>query len=892
MSFLSGWWRRITRGREAGDLEHGLDEEVRFHIDQQIEKNMRQGMTPDDARRAAFVRFGGVEGSKEQVRDEFRPALLQDFARDMKIGARRLWRAKGFAVVAVMTIGLGTGAATAVFSVVNDVLLRPLPYPASDHLVLLYQLDKNGRKSRNVSGPNVDDWQTMTHSFAGIARMASWGPTPAASGEQSTMAVTGLVSKEFFDVIGVHPIIGRAFIDAEQKVGAPPVAIISRSLWRRAMESRTDLGATPLRIGGGMYTVVGVMPEGFDFPDGTGIWLPGESIAQSKSRTAHNYRVVARLRDGVSLESAIADISRVSRDMKARYGEDTWMSDATAASMLREMTASSAPTLRLLFGAAILLLVIATINVSSLLVARAAARRQEFAVQMAIGAGRGRLARQLLAETAVLCLAGSILGAVTATWAVRALVVIGPSNTPRLAGANVDWVALLFALGAATMTTIVLGLLTTLGARSTGIVSALADGARGTLGRRGLMVRRALVVAQVALTLVLLAGTGLLAQSFVRVLAVEPGFRVDNSLVLDVTLTDGGTDYRVVRTSQLDRITERLRALPGVTNVGVTTGFPFGGGNYPNGQFLEMTSADEFKSFADVAKLGPAARARTGFGSYRIVSGDYFATMGIPLFVGRVFEDTDSLNAPHVAVISRSLAESRWPTQDPIGRYIQYGNMDGDLRGLRIVGVVGDVREGSVEAPIAPTVYASYRQRPNSLWRTSIVVRGTRADTLGATVRTIVREVSPDLPVELRTVSQAFDNSLKTRRFSLILIGAFGGAAFLLAIGGLYALIAYIVAQRSREIGIRMALGATTGRLVSMVLRSGALLAVIGCAVGVAASIWLSRLVQGLLFNTAPTDPFVLTSVTAVTLVASIAASLLPARRATKVSPVRSLRGE
>lgn len=886
-----GWWRRLSRGREQGDLEQGLDEEVRFHLDQQIAKHIRQGMTPDEARRAALLRFGGIESAKESARDEFRPAVIQDFVRDMRIGARRLRRAKGLALVTILTIGLGTGSATAVFSVVHDVLMRPLPYPESDRLVRLYQIDKDGRRSRNVSAPNVNDWQALTHSFTSISRMSSWGPTPVTDGPEPMLAVTGLVSKEFFDVLGVHPVMGRDFTDAERKPGASPVAIISRSLWRRALASRSDFGSVPLHVGGGVYTVVGVMPDGFDFPEGTSVWLSSEAFNQnSESRTAHNYRVVARVGPAATLESAVADLSRVSRDLKTRYGEDTWMSDATALPLLKEMTASSAPTLQLLFGAALLLLMIATTNVSSLLMARAASRRQEFAVQMALGAGRARLARQLLAETAVLCLAGCVVGTLTAAWAVRLLVAIGPSTTPRLRDAHVDWVALVFALATAVVVTIVLGLLTAFGAQSGRLAPTLADGARGTLGRRGLAARRVLVVAQVALTLILLAGTGLLAQSFLRVLAVDPGFRVDNSLVIDITLSDSGNDYRARRIAQIDVLSERLRELPGVTHVGVTTGFPLGGGNYPNGQFLEMNSADEFKTFDDVAKLGPAAKARAVQANFRIVSGDYFATMGIPLVTGRVFEDRDGPDAPHVAVISRSLAQSRWRDRDPIGRYLQFGNMDGDLHGFRVVGVVGDVREQSLETQPAPTVYAFYRQRPNSIWRTSLVVQGPQADTMASAVRRVVREVNPKLPVDIRTVSEAFDASLTTRRFSLILIGAFGGAALLLAIGGLYALVSYTVAQRNREIGIRMALGATSGNLVAMVVRSGAVLAVIGCVIGLAASVALGQLIQGLLFGTAATDPAVLAGVGLVTIVASVAASLWPARRATRVSPVSSLR--
>jgi predicted permease len=891
MSRGPGWWQRVINGWRGPALERGLDDEVRFHLEQQIAKNIRSGMTPEAARRAAYVKFGGVEPTKERVRDEVRPAVIQDFWRDMRIGARRLFRAPAFAAVAILTLGLGTGAATAVFSVVNDVLLRPLPYPEPDRLVRLYQIDGNGRRSRNVSGPNVDDWQVLTHGFASIARMSFWGPVPVVGGNEPTLANASMVSREFFEMIGGQPSMGRAFATNELKVGGPAVAIVSRSLWRRVLDASPDFGRTPLRIGGGTYTVVGVMPEGFDFPNGTAIWLPRESQPPDQARTAHNFQVVARLGKDVTVDAAIVDLSRVSRDLKARYGDSTWMADATAVPLLTEMTATSAPALRMLFGAALVLLIIATTNVSSLLLARAASRRQEFAVQLAIGASRARIMRQLLAETLVLCLAGGLVGAVTAFWAVPALIALGPSTTPRLAGAHVDWLALVFALGISTGVSLVLGLLTALGAREAQLSSALSDTTRGgTLGRRGLAVRRLLVVVQVAATLVLLAGAGLLAQSFMRLMQVDPGFRLDDTLVLDVPITDGGSDYRVRRVAQVDALLERLRALPGVTHVGMTSGFPLGGGSYSTGQFLEMTSADELRSPEDIARLGATAKARAGNAGYRIASGGYFASMGIPLLQGRVFTDGDAPDAPHVAVISRSLAESRWPGRDPIGRFIQFGNMDGDRRGFQVVGVVGDVREQSLEAPIQGIVYASYRQRPNPIWRVSLIVRGPRPDAIAPSVRRIVREVNPELPLQIRTIDQAFNATLSSRRFSLVLIGVFGGAALLLAVCGLYALIAYIVAQRTREIGIRMALGATTGTLVAMVVRSGALLAIAGCAVGLVAAILLGSVVQGMLFGTAPTDPVVLAIVVAVTFGASITATLIPARRATRVSPVVSLR--
>jgi predicted permease len=799
-------------------------------------------------------------------------------------------RTPAFALAAILTIGLGTGAATAVFSVVNGVLLRALPYPDSDRLVRLYQKDNRGSRS-NVSGLNFEDWQTGTRSFAGMARMNIWGPTAVAGVQEPVLAATTLVSKEFFDVMRVSPARGRAFSPEEQAVGGVPAAIVSHTFWLRSLDAAPDF-SRPLRIGDRAYAVVGVMPEGFDYPNRTAVWLARELNPADKSRTAHNFQAVARLGDGVRLETAQAEISTLSRALKERHGDGTWMSDAEAVPLLEQLTATSRPTLRLLFGAALLLLVIAVMNVSSLLLARAAARRRDFAVQLAIGAGRARLVRQLLAETSVLCLAGGAIGALTAAWGVQALVALGPTATPRLAEARVDWVALTFALGVSAVAAIVLGLLAGLGARDAHLSSALTDASRGgTLSRRGVITRQTLVAAQVALTLLLLSGTGLLARSFARVLAIEPGFRLDDALVVDMALTAGGSDFRQKRPAQIDMFLDRFRALPGVTDAAMISGFPLGGGNYSNGQFFEMSTVDEFKSYADIARLGAAAKERAGFAGFRIASPGYFGAMGIPLVRGRLFEDIDTLDGGHVAVISQSLADARWPGRDPIGRYVQFGNMDGDPKGFRVVGVVGDVRELTIEQPPAPLFYTFYRQRPNAVWRVSFVVRGPAPDSLAGVVPRLVREVDPDLPFQIRTVSQAFDTALSGRRFSLLLISVFGGSALVLAMLGLYAVIAYVVQQRTREIGIRMALGATPGALFRLVAGRGVLLALAGGAVGVAGVLLLGPVaVDNLLFGVTPKDPAVLGTVAAVTIVASLAASLLPATRATRVSPVESLR--
>ncbi len=893
MAFRPGWWRRLTGLWRENEINRGLEDEFAFHIEQQTAKNLRQGMSPGEARRAALVRFGGVEPLKERTRDEFRAAILQDFWRDMRIGARMLRRSPGFSAAAILTIGLGTGAATAVFSVVNGVLLRPLPYPASDKLVRLYQLSDKGARF-NVSGLNFEDWQTRTHSFAVMARHSWWGLTPVIGGTEPTTVGTAVVSKEFFDVMGVRPVKGRTFAPDEQRVGGTPAVIIGYGFWQRWLNG-AELDGKGLRVGDRVYTVIGVMPAGFEYPTGAAIWLARELNPPDTSRTAHNFQVTARLRDGVSLETAVADISGVSRQLKQQYGDDTWMFDATAVPVLEQMTAASKPALQMLFGAALLLLLVATTNVSSLLLARAAARQHQFAVQLAIGAGRFRIARQLLAETAVLCLAGGAVGVITAIWAVRALVSLGPGAAPRLDQVQVDWYALAFGLGVSMAAAAALGLLTTLGTRGVRLSSALSEGARGgTGGRRGFVVRQSLVVAQVALTLVLLAGSGLLARSFMHLLAIDPGFTLDDALVLDLTVSEGGNDFKSRRVRGLDTILDGIRQLPSVTEAGLITGFPLGGGgNYPNGQFLEMNSPTEISSFEAFRKLGPeAVKQRAGFAGYRLVSADYFKSMGIPLLRGRQLAPSDGPETPHVAVISESLARERWPGRDPIGRFVQFGNMDGDLQGFQIVGVVGDVRELTPEAAPRPTLYASYRQRPTSVWRLSIVIRGPEPEAIQPSVRRVVRKINPEMPIQFRTISGAFSTALTGRRFSLVLITVFGGAALLLATFGLYGLISYLVAQRTKEIGIRMALGANSVDLVKLIVGKGARLALYGTLAGLAAAFFLSSVVQGLLFGISPTDPQVLSAVAVVTILASVAASYVPARRATKIEPVSSLRSQ
>ena len=882
-------WRRTVNLVRRARLERGLTEEIEFHLQRQIEKNLRAGLTPDEARRQALVRFGGVEQAKEQTRDEFRTRIVEDFGRDMQWGARALRRAPGFAMVSILTLGLGIGAAAAVFSVVNGVLLEPLPYPDADRVVRLFQLDSAGRRLNFASEPNFVDWKTGTRSFRFMAEMQP-RRLPVVVGREPAVMAGALVSREFFDVLGVYPSMGRGFAAEELRMGGPPAALVSYRFWQSYLGG-APLEGQVLQVGDHVHQIVGVMPQTFRFPADAEFWIPRELNPPQLSRTAHNFQVVARIAGGVSLAAARADISGVSRALKTRYGDDTWMSDAAAVPLLEQMTASSRATVLMLFAAAVMLLVIACLNVSNLLLARVATRRREMAVRAAIGAGRFRIARQLLAEALVLCVAGGVVGVALAYGGIRALAALPPLNLARLDNVDLDWPVLAFAVAAVLVAAIGLTIAATFRAgrdhpRESLTASPRAASAGGATWR----VRETLSIAQVALTLVLLVGAGLLTRSFARVLTVDPGYRVDGLLILDLTVpaSPGTEPARSRHLAFQEELLARLRDLAGVDTVALVNEFPLGGQFYANGQFLEMNRPDEIATFDDFRRFATQSKERTGSAGFRIASEEYFAAMGIPLIRGRLFEAADGPDSAHVAVVSESLARARWPNQDPLGRFIQFGNMDGDLRGFRIVGVVGDVREITREAQARPLFYGYSRQRVASSF--SVVIRTDTPESVTPAAQEVARELGPRLPMQVRRIEDALDRTLTGRRFSLMVIAMFSVTALVLAVLGVYGLIAFVVTQRTREIGIRVALGASAREVLMMIVGRGLAVALIGTVVGAAAALALTRLVEGQLFGVSVRDPFSFVAVTAVTVGAVVIASYLPARRALKVPPVDSLR--
>jgi putative ABC transport system permease protein len=806
---------------------------------------------------------------------------------DLRFAVRSFLRNPGFSVVTVITLALGIGATTAIFSVVYAVLLRPLPYPDADRIVRVWQVDKGGHRM-NASDPNFADWHAQNRTLVALAQVQGPGATSVSGDVDPVRVPVAVVSRDFFRVLGVRPVAGRLFAPEEQQEGAAPTVVVSQRFWQQQMGGTPDFGAKSLIFNGRVHGVVGVLPADLDFPPSADLFTPRELERRLPSRTAHNWQVIGRLRDGVTLAQAQADMSAISRRLKAQYGDDTWMVDADIVQLHEEIVGRIRPALLVLLGASAFLLVIACANVGNLLLARAATRQRELAVRLAMGAGRRRLLQQFLVEALVLSLVAAAVGIVIAVGGVRLLISLEPTSVPRLGEVGVNWMALLFAASVALATAFGLGIVTALrGAGEDDLRGSLAQTQRG-LAASGGYLRGGLAIAQVALTLVLLVGAGLLARSFLRLIAVNPGYRTAGAVVLDLSMAWPESETDVARQRQfLDELTARLRDLPGVANVGGVNTLPLRGGG-SNGTFLVLARPDEQIDFSQVPLLMKDPD-RSGYADFRVASADYFRAMGIPLLRGRLFDDRDGPDAPHAAVVSQSLAKTEWPNADPIGRIIQFGNMDGDLRPFTIVGIVGDIRERGLDADLRPMFYGSSRQRKVSSF--SLVIQGS-ADpgSVIAPARRALRELAPSLPPRFRTLEEVVASSMTQRRFSLALLAVFGGAALLLATMGVYSVIAYLVAQREHEIGIRVALGAQRRDVLGLVLRHGTMLTLVGVGVGVAASLWLTRLLTGLLYGVTPTDPVAFAAVVALLLGVALAASYVPARRALRVDPINVLR--
>lgn len=903
------FWRR-------GKQEQELEEEIRSHLQMAAQEHIGTGGSPLDARSAARREFGNADPVGEVTREVWGLRWVECFAQDLRYGFRILWKSPVYALVSVLTLALGVGASTAIFSVVYGVLLRPLPYYKPEQIVQMWEVDSKGHRMQ-FADPNFEDIRTQARSLQGMAEMRS-DEASVSVGDEPDRVRVAIVSKDFFSIMGVQPVMGRLFAPEEQRFGAAPTALVSYSYWQRHLHEARDLGAVKFTVSKKPTAIIGVLPPGFSFPDDSQVWMARESDVHLPSRSAHNWRVIARLRNGVSLDQAQAEVSAIAHRLYQQYHSvDMNMVDVAILPLRDALTADVKPAMLVLLGVAGLLLLVACANVMNLSLAQASARASELAVRVALGASRWRLVRQFLAEAILLCLLGGCFGVIAAYFGVRALLALAPSNIPRLDEISVNLPVLWFALGLSLVVSAGLGVLTALRATSGDVQSALAEGGR----RQGTAVHsqrlgRLIVAGQIAVTLTLLVAAGLLGRSMLRVLSVYPGFETEHVVTLSLKLPDFEARMETQRVQFFDQLISRLQTLPGVQAVGATDVLPLKSAQFANGTFaivnpqqllpaqrdlidrsahVSLENADP-TFLNDLTKfLGELFRdqARTGYADYVVASEGYFQTLGIPLLKGRLFNNADGPDAPHVAVISESVARQKWPNQDPIGHTIEFGNMDGDLRLLKIVGVVGEVRMRSLEAVPRPTIYVSYRQRPRTISEFNIVLRTNSDPTaIFAAARRVLSQLDPTVPPRLNTFTQIYSESLNSRRFHLLLVGVFALAALLLAMAGVYGVLAYSVAQRTREIGVRIALGATTGNILKMVLVQGLVTAVIGIAIGLVGSFLLTRTMRSLLFEVSPTDPATVLGVALLLMLVAMLASYIPARRATKVDPMVALRYE
>jgi len=815
-------------------------------------------------------------------------SLWQDF----KYGFRQLRKNLGVTAIMVFTLALAIGATTAIFSVVYGVLLRPLPYPDANRIMAIFEITSKGHPSR-LADPNFDDFRDQNHSFQAIAKYSSDIASVSGAAEPTRTTIAP-VSPDFLKVLGIEPMLGRDFTASDAKKGAAPTVLVSYGYWKQHLGAPQDLSQSHLKIEGAVYSVIGVLPPGFQFPQDVELWLPADLEGENPSRTSHNYSAIGRLRDAVTVAQANQDISAIARRIHATSSEqgDYLLKDGMALPLQDSITGNARPALLVLLGAVGFLLLVACANVANLLLAQASVRGRELSIRSALGAARGRLIRQFLTESFVLSLAGGGLGVLGALAGVTGLLALAPQSLPRLDSVSINLPVLAFALLLTAAVAAGLGAFTAIRATSGDPREGLAEGGRGQAGSQGSQrIGQVIVAAQVAITLVLVIGAGLLGRSLMKVLEVNPGFRVDKIVSMDVSLP--WVEDPKAKASQgifYSNLIDRLKQIPGVRNVGAASNLPLVDGGLPDGTFLLLTPNEMPKSLDDFGALFQQ-KERLGIADFCVASDGYFQVLGIPLIRGRIFDERDGADAPHVAVISQSLAHDRWPNQDPIGHTIEFGNMDGDVRLLTIVGIVGDTHEYGLDAPARPTVYVDLFQRPRAEMTLAMLSDSdTRSVTSAA--RGILQDLNPDIPAKFQTFSQIYSASMGSRRFNVILVGFFGITALLLATAGVFGVMAYSVSRRTREIGVRMALGAVSSDVLGMILGQGLRTILIGVVVGIAGALALTRTVASLLFGVTATDPLTFGAVTLLLVGAGLLACYIPARRATRVDPLVALRYE
>ena len=877
-------------GRDADGLriEDDVRREIRSHLEMRVEELVASGVEPEAALEEARRRFGDEERLAREAEAvarrtgaaERRARALDGLGQDVVYALRSLVRSPAFAAVAILTLALGIGANAGIFSVVRGVLLRPLPLPDPDGLVWIAETRDGGSATMHVAWPNVVDWREQASSFEGLAPFGA-GEALVLGGERPQRAGLARMGVDFWRVFPLRPVEGRLTTADDHRQGVEPVAVVGDRFWRAELGSR-PVGDLVLEVGGYSVRVVGVLPPGFDFPSGTDLWVPAELEEPNTHRTAHNWQVVARLGEGVTVARADEELDAITRAVLAGSPDDPqYLADGARVVALRDRVVGNARRpLLLLLGAAAFVLLVACTNLASTLLARGAARSREMAVRASLGAGRGRLVRQLLTESLVLSTLGAAAGLALAVALGRWLQVFHPSAVPRLEEIRLDGTVVAFTAAVTVVTAALFGLLPALRLSDERAGDALRAGSRGNAFHGRGPLWRMLVGTEVALALVLLTGSGLLVRSFRQVLSEEAGVDPEDVLVVDVDLSQLAYPEAADHAAFHGRLLERLAALPGVRSAAVATAAPLAR-SVPNGR---MELDGDLDKHAD--------------GGYVAASPGLFDALDVPLERGRGFDERDGSGAPHVAIVSRSFADTWWPGEDPIGRQVTGGGMD-DLWQERtfstVVGVVGDVRYRELSAEPVPTVYFPIAQRPFRLrWSADLLVEAAAGDpaALSAGVRAVVRELDPDAAVRMRPMRDLVSDSVADRRFTVVILGGFALLALVLALVGIYGVVSYSVVRRTREMGIRLALGASPGAVRGLVLRESLVMVLGGLVVGTAGALALTGLLAGLLYEVSATDPVTFASMVALLGGAALVATWVPARAGTRVDPMVTMRAE
>jgi putative ABC transport system permease protein len=894
---------RLRALLRRSEMERELDEELRYHIEQQTEQNIRLGMNPEEARYAARKAFGGVEQARERSRDTRGVRWVEELWQDLRYGARMLAKNPGFAMISALTLALGIGANSAIFSVVNAVLLNPFAYPDAGQIMFLsnYELSRP-ENSRSVSYPNFLDWQKQQTVFTHLA--AARNQTFNLTGGEEPVQVSGaIISSEAFPLLAVPPYLGRVFSEQDSRPDSARTVVLSYAFWQRRFGGESGVIGRTLLLDNQVYTIIGVMPPRFKFWWAE-VWTPyglfeNERAVASRMAGVGN-GVVGRLKPGVTIMQARAEMSAIAARLAEQYPDSNKDIGAMITPLSELVTRDIRPSLLALMGAVALVLLIACANVANLLIARASTREKELAIRAALGAGRSRLVRQLSLECLPLASLGGLAGLLLARWGLELLLKLLPDDIiPAEASIGIDARALGFTLFLTLLTTLICSLLPALRFSKGDVLEGLKDGARVGAGATGNQrMRGALVILEVALSVILLIGAGLLIKSFARLQQVDLGFKKESLLTIDLSLPPG----KYSRQGQLELFyrdaLERVNATPGVESAAFMSVEPFSSSG------VAVPLVREGESFTSIQELsGRACR-------YFITHGDAVSALGSPMIAGRGFTPQDTLNSTPVAIINQAAAERHFPGENPLGKRIILGLPDNLIQpGMlpegvvksswrTVVGVVKNLRQfGSGQEYQAAGYIPLAQARPGSLMilkSSTLVVRTTDDPVaLVSSVRRQIHSVDPDLPLKnVATAEARIDNSLKPQRFNTFLMGVFAALALLLAMVGLYGVLSYTVVQRRHEIGVRMALGAQSRNVVLLVLKQGLRLTILGLAIGLAGAFGLTRLLERLLFGVSATDPPTFILIALLLTLVALLACWMPARRAAKVDPLVALRTE